>query len=154
MQVRDLMSKEVDAVAPLTSVRDAARRMKELQTSLLPVATDTGLIGMLTATDIAVRLTAEGRDPQSTPVEDVMSLGVVVCFEDQDVREALATMARKHISQVPVLNRGRRLVGRFSVEDLVFRSNALRGTEVALNLPLCEESEGRERDSAASNSNT
>jgi CBS domain-containing protein len=101
-------------------VKDAAKKMKDLQTGLLPVATSTGLIGMLTARDIAVRATAEGRDPRTTPVEDVMSLGVIVCFEDQDVRAVFETMAERRISQVPVLDRDRHLVGRLSVEDLLF----------------------------------
>ena len=129
------MTKGVDAVGPLTTVKEAARKMKALRTSLLPVATETGLIGMLTARDIAVRAAAEGRDPKLTPIEDVMSLGVLVCFEDQDVQEALDTMANKRISQLPVLNRKRRLVGRFSFEDLFFRSPARRAFEQALSQP-------------------
>jgi CBS domain-containing protein len=124
MQVRDLMTPGIDAVSPLTTVKEAAKKMKELQTGLLPVATATGLIGMLTARDIAVRAAAEGRDPNSTPVEDVMSLGIVVCFEDQDVRGVIETMASKRISQVPVLDRERHLVGRLSIEDLVFARRA------------------------------
>lgn len=122
MQVRDLMTKDIDAVRPLMTVRDAAKRMKKLRTTLLPVATDVGLVGMLTARDIAVRVAAEGLDPDETAVEDVMSLGVIVCFDDQEVREALDTMARKRVSRLPVLNRDRALVGQFSVEDAVFRS--------------------------------
>lgn len=118
------MTPGIDAVSPLTTVKEAAKKMKELQTGLLPVATATGLIGMLTARDIAVRAAAEGRDPNSTPVEDVMSLGIVVCFEDQDVRGVIETMASKRISQVPVLDRERHLVGRLSIEDLVFARRA------------------------------
>ena len=120
MQVRDLMTPGMEAVSPLTTVKDAARKMKELQTCLLPVATGTGLIGMLTVTDITIRATAEGRDPTNTPVEDVMSLGIVACFEDQDIQEALETMASKRVTQIPVLDRKRHLVGRLAVEDLVF----------------------------------
>jgi CBS domain-containing protein len=82
------MTRGIVAINPLTTVEDAARKMKELQTSLLPVATDTGLIGMLTARDIAVRVAAEGRHPKYTPVEDIMSLGVIVCFEGQSTAGA------------------------------------------------------------------
>jgi len=135
MLVRDLMTKAIDAVRPLTTVRDAARKMKELQTSLLPVVTDTGLIGMLTAKDIALRLAAEGRDPKDTPVEDVMSLGIIACFEDQQLEEALATMLSKQVSQLPVLDRKRRLVGRISVEDLVFQPKARHAVEQVLREP-------------------
>jgi CBS domain-containing protein len=121
MQVRDVMTRAAEVVGPLTTVQDAAKKMKALRTTLLPVATATGLIGMLTARDIAVRLAAEGRDAGRTPVEDVMSLGVLVCFEDQQVEDALETMARKRVNCLPVLNRKRDLVGQFSAEDLVFQ---------------------------------
>lgn len=124
MQVRDLMTKEIGAVKPLTTVREAARKMKELRTSLLAVATDTGVIGTLTARDIAERAAAEGRDPKQTPVEDVMSLGIIVCFEDQGLEEALDTMRSKRVSQLPVLDRKRQLVGRLCLEDLVFQPKA------------------------------
>ncbi len=83
MQVRELMTTGVAVVSPLTSVQDAAKKMKELRTTLLPVATERGLIGMITARDIAMRAAAEGRDTGQTPVEDVMSLGIVACFESR-----------------------------------------------------------------------
>jgi CBS domain-containing protein len=122
MEEREIMTKAAPVVKPQTTVQDAAKKMKRLHTTLLPVATDAGLIGMLTARDIALRVAAEGRDPGRTAVEDVMSLGVLICFEDQQVKEALATMARMHVSSLPVLNRKRDLVGQFSVEDVVFQT--------------------------------
>jgi CBS domain-containing protein len=124
MEVREVMTKAAAVIRPLMTVQDAAKKMKVLQTTLLPVATDAGLIGMLTARDIALRVAAEGRDPGQTAVEDVMSLGVLICFEDQQVEEALATMARMRVSRLPVLNRKRDLVGQFSVEDVVLRAES------------------------------
>lgn len=135
MQVRDLMTKEIGAVNPLTTVKDAARKMKELRTSLLAVATDTGVIGTLTARDIAVRAAAEGRDPKQTPVEDVMSLGIIICFEDEKVEQALDTMMSKRVSQLPVLDRERHLVGRLCLEDLVFQPHARSAVEQVLRDP-------------------
>jgi CBS domain-containing protein len=141
MQVRDLMTKEIGAVNPLTTVKDAARRMKELRTSLLAVATDTGVIGTLTARDIAERATAEGRDPKQTPVEDVMSRGIIVCFEDERVEQALDTMMSKRVSQLPVLDRKRQLVGRLCLEDLVFQLKARSAVEQVLRDPALKPGE-------------
>jgi CBS domain-containing protein len=135
MLVRDLMTRGIDAINPLTTIKEAARKMKELRTSLLAVATDTGLIGMLTARDITERAAAEGRDPKQTPVEDVMSLGIIACFEDQDLEEALDTMVSKRISQLPVLDRERHLVGRLSIEDLVYQPAARRAVGQVLREP-------------------
>ncbi len=136
MQVRDLMTKGIDAINPLTTLRDAARKMKELHTSLLPVATDAGLIGMLTARDIALRGAAEGRDPKRTPVEDVMSLGIIACFEDQRVEDALDTMASKQVTQLPVLDRKRHLVGRLCIEDFMFEPKARHAVGQVLAAPV------------------
>jgi CBS domain-containing protein len=40
------------------------------------------LVGIVTDRDLALRGVAEGRDPRSTHVRDVMSSGVITCRED------------------------------------------------------------------------
>jgi CBS domain-containing protein len=43
---------------------------------------------MLTDRDITTRAVAQGRDPNTTKVREVMTPEVVYCFEDQDVATA------------------------------------------------------------------
>jgi len=50
---------------------------------------------MLTDRDITVRATAEGEDPTTIRVRDVMTPDVVYCFEDDLVSEAARLMANE-----------------------------------------------------------
>ena len=52
----------------------------------------------------------------------VMSDGIMWCFEDQDLEEAAAIMEKEQIRRLPVLDKGKRLVGIISLGDLALRS--------------------------------
>ena len=74
--------------------------------------------GMLTDRDITIRATAEGRDPRQTRVREIMSSDVVYCFEDQPVEEGARLMEERQIRRLPIVNRGRQLVGIVALGDL------------------------------------
>jgi CBS domain-containing protein len=76
------------------------------------------MIGMLTDRDITVRATAEGLDPKSTKVREVMSKEPITLQEDQDTKEAAELMQSRQIRRVPIVSRDKRLVGMLSLGDL------------------------------------
>jgi CBS domain-containing protein len=117
MNVREAMTPEVRLVRPEQTIREAARLMSELDIGALPVHEDDRLIGMLTDRDIAVRAVADGLDPD-TPIRDVMSAEVMYCFEDQPIDEVAENMSEQRLRRLPVLNRGKRLVGILSLADI------------------------------------
>jgi CBS domain-containing protein len=118
MVLREIMTTRVEVVHPDATLKEAAQKMKALDVGPIPVCDGDRLQGMLTDRDITVRATAEGRDPNTTKVREVMTPDVVYCFEDQDVREAADIMEEKQIRRLVVLNRDKRLVGIVSLGDL------------------------------------
>jgi CBS domain-containing protein len=118
MQVSEVMTRGVECTRPDASLQEAATRMKLLNVGPLPVCDNDRLVGILTDRDITVRATAEGQDPASVHVRDVMTPGIVYCYDDQDVTEAAKLMMDKQVRRLPVLNRGKRLVGIVSLGDL------------------------------------
>jgi CBS domain-containing protein len=118
MQLKELMTPHVEVIHPDASLQEAAQKMKGLDVGPLPVCTGDRLEGMLTDRDIAVRAVAEGRDPRTTKVHEVMTSEVVYAFEDQDVAEATRLMEQHQIRRVVVLNRTKQLVGIVSIGDL------------------------------------
>jgi CBS domain-containing protein len=119
MKVQAIMTRDVDTVAPDTTLRDAAERMQALDVGVLPVCAHDRLVGVITDRDITVRATADGLDPFATQVGDIMSRDdLITCFEDQDVEEAARMMRDKQVRRVPVLSRDRRLVGIVSLGDV------------------------------------
>jgi len=118
MQVREVMTPEVEVISPETTLAEAAQKMKTLDVGPLPVGERDRLVGMVTDRDITVRATAEGRDPKTTKVREVMTEQVFYCFEDESIEQAAEIMERAQIRRLMVLNRDKRLVGIVSLGDL------------------------------------
>jgi CBS domain-containing protein len=118
MLVKDVMTRNVECVAPNDSLQDAARKMRDMDVGPMPVCDRDRLAGMLTDRDIAVRAVADGKDPKATQVRDAMTPDVVYCFEDQNVEEAAELMRQRQIRRVLVLDRHKRLTGIVSLGDL------------------------------------
>lgn len=128
MQVRDVMTRGVECIAPEATLQKAAQRMRELNVGALPICENDRLAGMVTDRDITLRATAEGRDPRTTTVREVMTPDITYCFEDQDVREAARIMEEQQIRRLPVMNRDKRMVGIVSLGDLAVRTDNERLT--------------------------
>jgi len=118
MQIKDVMTRQVDLVEPDLPIADAARLMKQQEIGALPIGQGDKLIGMITDRDIVVRAVAEDRDPKATPVREAMSDGPFYCFDDQETGEVAANMGEQQIRRLPVVNRDKRLVGIVSLGDL------------------------------------
>jgi CBS domain-containing protein len=112
------MTLHVEVIHPDATLHEAAEKMKSLDVGPIPVCDGDRLVGMVTDRDITVRATAEGRDPNTTRVRDVMTPDIIYCFEDQDVEEAARIMGEQQIRRLVVLNRDKRLVGIVSLGDL------------------------------------
>jgi CBS domain-containing protein len=112
------MTREVEVISPDAPIREAAMKMRALDVGPVPVCSGERLIGMVTDRDIAIRAVAEGCNPNSTPVQQVMTPEVLYCFEDQDVEDAANLMEERQVRRIPVLDSRNRLVGIVSLGDL------------------------------------
>jgi CBS domain-containing protein len=118
MRVKDIMTKNVECVTPDDTIQTAARKMRDLDVGPVPVCDNDKLAGMLTDRDITVRAVAEGHDPKSCKVRDVMTRDIIYCTEDQDVEEAARLMKDRQVRRVLVLNDQKRLTGIVALGDL------------------------------------
>ncbi len=130
MQVHEVMTPGAECTHPNSTLQEAARMMRDLDVGPLPVCSEKDrLVGMITDRDIVVRAIAEGRDPKTVRVKDVMSPDILYCFEDQSIGEAAELMKERQIRRLVVLNHDKRLVGIVSLGDLAAktRDKALSG---------------------------
>lgn len=118
MRVSEAMTRDVRLARPDQSIMEAARMMAEIDAGALPVATEERLVGMITDRDITVRAVAQGRQPDSTRVSDVMTPEVKYCFEDDDLDEVARNMADIKVRRLPVVSREKRLVGIIALGDV------------------------------------
>ena len=131
MKVSEIMTRNPEIVTPEQPIQEAARRMLEADTGVIPIAEGERLIGMVTDRDIAVRAVAEGRGPD-TPVREVMSERPLFAWDDQDVDDVATQMSEAQVRRMPVLSRdGERLVGIVSLGDLA-RSDRDDAAQTAL----------------------
>ncbi len=118
MFIREVMTQRVDYVDPGIFVTEAAQKMRNAGADCMPVRHADRLVGMVTDTDIACRTVADGRDPATTLVGDVMSRDVPVCFDDQDLGAAIGIMEAKHMRRLVVVDREEHMVGTLALGDL------------------------------------
>jgi CBS domain-containing protein len=122
MQVREIMTEGFRMIGQDESIRHAAELMRDLDVGILPVLEENQLVGTLTDRDITVRATAAGISPDDTSVSEIMSRGVLFAYEDDDVRSAAATMEKKQVRRLLVLDHDERCVGILSLGDLAVRA--------------------------------
>jgi CBS domain-containing protein len=117
-RVVDVMTRHPRTVRPDGTVAEAASMMRSLGIGSLPVCDGSRLVGMLSDRDIAIRSTADGRDPLTTYVRDVMSTGVAWASEDDPAEQAARIMKEHRIRRLPIVDERKHLDGIVSLGDL------------------------------------
>jgi CBS domain-containing protein len=117
------MTQHVEFVEPTQSLREAAQLMRQLDVGPMPVCEEGRVVGILTDRDITIRAVADGRDPDATPVAEVMSRNVAYCHPEDEVEKAAELMASRQLRRLLVLDAERRLSGIVSIGDLATRKH-------------------------------
>jgi CBS domain-containing protein len=127
--IRDLMTKNPCSIDADKSAY-AAKMMRDEDVGLAPIVEDDKLIGTLTDRDIAIRVVAEGKDPDQTTVREVASTNVVTIDPQQDLDEALRLMAKHQVRRLPVVEEDGRLVGVVAQADVAREGDAKQTGQV------------------------
>ena len=136
MKVQELMTTHVESIGPGTNLRAAARKMKELGVGALAIVDGENLAGIITDRDLSCFAIAMGRDLNSDPVSKIMTKEVITCNADQEIDEAAKIMIDHHIRRLLVQDGNNKLVGFFSVDDLVRGSRELAGAVLEAATPV------------------
>ncbi len=99
-----------------TTVAEASRMMKQRNVGSLLVVDGTRLAGIFTERDALYRVLADGRDPVTTPIGDVMTPQPQTMHPDEPFVRALRVMYEARFRHLPVVEFGRPL-GIVSVRD-------------------------------------
>ena len=128
--IREIMTSNPSTVESEKSVVEAARIMKQEDAGVVPVTENGRLTGMVTDRDIAIRVVAEGKDPQSTAVREVASTDLVTIDPQQDLDEALRLMAKHQVRRLPVVEEDGRLVGVVAQADVARKGDDTKTGQV------------------------
>jgi CBS domain-containing protein len=125
-QIREVMTPNPRALSPDATVAEAARMMKEEDVGLVPLVEGDRLVGTVTDRDIAIRVVAEGKDPQSVSLREIASTDLATIDPQQDLAEALRLMAEHQVRRLPVVEEDGRLIGIVSQADVAVEAEPAR----------------------------
>ncbi|WP_369901022.1 CBS domain-containing protein [Bacillus manliponensis] len=114
--VRELMSTDIAYCTPLDNVYEAAVKMKEESTGVIPVVENHEVIGLVTDRDLVIRGIAE-KHPGSNKITNVMTTNIISVEPHDSIEKAAHLMAHHQVRRLPVVENGQ-LVGMISLGDL------------------------------------
>ncbi|GAB6067589.1 hypothetical protein JCM13664_09070 [Methylothermus subterraneus] len=152
--VGDICRPHAVTVLPTTPVAEVAQRMRDAHVrSVVVVEQRAGPtpeetlwvpVGILTDRDLALRVAAEGRPWHATTAAEVMTSGLVVAVESEDVHTAVEKMRAAGVRQLPVVDRRGALIGSLSLDDTIaMLSDSLDDMVELLQREIQKEAEAR-----------
>jgi CBS domain-containing protein len=126
MIAKEIMTKPVIAVTPLTPVKSLAKLLSKNHISGAPVLDERGrLIGIVSERDLLSK--------RGSQVKSIMTENVVRVTEDTPVEKIASLMTTRNVKRLPVM-RGQQLAGIVSRADII-RAMAM-GQNIALYTPI------------------
>ena len=116
--ITELMTANPSTIDADKPVSYAAKMMRDEDVGLAPIVEGSRLVGTVTDRDIAIRVVAEGKDPESTKVVEIASTDLVTIDPQQSLDEALRLMASHQVRRLPVVEEDGRLVGVIAQADI------------------------------------
>ncbi|WP_019925468.1 CBS domain-containing protein [Nocardia sp. BMG111209] len=110
------MTSDPVAMAPGTSVRQAAQAMREKDIGAVLIVDNDQLQGIVTDRDLVVRALAERTDLSDCSLRDVCSGELITAAPDEDANTAIKRMRDHAVRRIPVVDGGRP-VGVLSLGD-------------------------------------
>jgi CBS domain-containing protein len=146
MQVREIMTKDVTALAPNRTIAEVAQHMRLLDVGSIPLVQDDQLVGVITDRDIVLRVVADGLDPHLEQADRHMTQNPITATPDMSVDQAARIMAREQIRRLPVVEGGR-LVGYLALGDLAMqeKDKKVGATLEQISEPSSQQGSARER---------
>jgi CBS domain-containing protein len=120
MKVKDLMTQAAVCCAPAANVGEAVELMWVHNCGMLPVVGTGGkLEGIVTDRDISVAMGTRHRLAGELTVGEIATKNVVTCKPEDEIHEALQTMAEKQVRRLPVVNEEGIPQGILSMDDII-----------------------------------
>jgi len=127
MRIEKTMTKDVATCLPGDRLSTAARIMWDRDCGAVPVVDAGRVVGIITDRDICMAAAMRDLPLSRMRVRDSMRKEPFVCHAGDDVEAAHATMRKRQIRRLPVIDKRKRLVGIVSLNDLALGAARERG---------------------------
>ena len=126
VRVADVMSRDLQSIDRLATIRDAMALMTEHGVTSLAVdrRDEDDEFGLLELRDIAARVIADDRAPERVNVYEIMSKPALTVAADMLVDNVVNLLVRFELTRAIVVDRDRNPLGMVSLRDLLLRRPA------------------------------
>jgi len=118
IKVKERMSAGFKTLPKTATCMDVAKLFAEHRVGSVYLTDGEDVVGIITETDLARKVMAEGKDPSETPAESIMTTRLCNIDAEADVSAAFDIMDREHIRHLGVIIDGK-IAGILSVRDLI-----------------------------------
>jgi CBS domain-containing protein len=113
------IAKPAIKVSPDASAMEAITAMRDAGVGAVVIVAGDELKGMFTERDVMLRIVIPRKDPEVTPVAEVMTTPVVTISGDMLADDALKTMKERHFRHLPVIDFNGRVEAMISIRHLL-----------------------------------
>jgi len=132
MRICDLIKDQETYQAELGhSVLETVRAMVDRNIGAVPVTHNGKLVGIFSERDLMRRVVAEGRDPRSTCMAEVMTDDPLTISTNEELENCMTLMRLHGFRHLPVCQEGR-LVGIVSLRDILLHDLSQKDDEVRM----------------------
>jgi CBS domain-containing protein len=100
-------------------------RRRYINSVIISKTKDNPDFGILTSTDICDKIVAQGRDPSTVQVREIMTSPIITIRTDMSMAECAKLMQEKKIHHLPVADEKGNLVGMISATDFLVVAEAM-----------------------------
>jgi len=113
------------------TVLEVSQAMVDRNIGAVPVLRDGLLVGIFSERDLMKRVVAEGRDPRTTRLEEVMTEDPLTVAPDEAPSTCMQLMRRHGFRHLPICQ-GKQLCGIISLRDLLLHDLGEKDDEVRM----------------------
>ena len=123
MKCQQLMSHVTKWAYPESTVKQAVQLMKEQNCGAIPIVDkEMRLKGIVTDRDITLFVILQGKDPETTKLQEFMNKDVITCSETDELDEAISRMKQYKIRRIPIVDSQNKLKGMISLGDIAVKA--------------------------------
>lgn len=107
MPVENLAQSDVVAATRQATVGHISALMRDKNVGSVVIVEDEEPVGIVTDRDVAIRVTAEGKEPDSVTAEEIMTPNPVTVEQDAGLMEVTRVMSDHSVRRIPVVDDGK-----------------------------------------------
>jgi CBS domain-containing protein len=132
MRICDLIKNQDTYQADIgQTVLETVRAMVERNIGAVPVLHNGQLVGIFSERDLMKRVVAEGRDPHSTSLAEVMTDDPLAISLNEELGNCMSVMRRNNFRHLPVCHEGK-VVAMVSLRDILLQDLTDKDDEVRM----------------------